>query len=301
MEPMTAHHAHDDDHDGGLATDLPRLLSRRRMLGFGGAGLVALLAGCSDDDTAATEAATTPTPTPAATTAAGGGPGGAPPGGAPGGAASNVTVGEGEIPEETAGPYPGDGSNGPNALTASGIVRKDIRSSFGSASGTAEGVPLTIRLTVVQLENGVSAPIEGAAVYLWHCNREGAYSMYGQGITGENYLRGVQVADAKGVLEFTSIFPAAYSGRWPHIHFEVYQDLRTATAAGTKLRTTQLALPEEACKAVYATAGYEASVNNLAASSLTTDNVFSDGATLQLAKVTGSAAEGYTASLTVPV
>ena len=45
------------------------------------------------------------------------------------------------IPEETAGPYPGDGSNGPDVLTQDGVVRADIRSSFGGATGTASGVP----------------------------------------------------------------------------------------------------------------------------------------------------------------
>ena len=60
---------------------------------------------------------------------------------------SNVSVADGEIPEETAGPYPGDGSNGVNVLTESGIVRSDITSSFGSASGVAEGVPTTVKLT----------------------------------------------------------------------------------------------------------------------------------------------------------
>src|SRR5690349_19238461 len=148
MEAMTAH-----DHDGGLAADLPRLVSRRRLLGLGGAGLAATLLSACGDDSASTTAAgvdSTPTPTPTVT---------------------------GEIPEETAGPYPGDGSNGPNVLTESGIVRKDIRSSFGGYSGTAAGVPLTIRLTIVELEDGVSTPKEGAAVYLWHAAREGGYSL----------------------------------------------------------------------------------------------------------------------------
>jgi len=77
-------------------------------------------------------------------------------------------------------------------------------------------------------------PLAGAAVYLWHCDIEGRYSMYD--IAEENYLRGVQESDNDGKFRFTSIFPAAYSGRWPHIHFEVYQDLKTATSGGTKLR-----------------------------------------------------------------
>jgi hypothetical protein len=54
--------------------------------------------------------------------------------------------GVGRNPDETAGPYPGDGSNGPDVLEQSGIVRRDIRSSFEEYSGTAEGVPMTLEL-----------------------------------------------------------------------------------------------------------------------------------------------------------
>jgi len=205
-----------------------------------------------------------------------------------------------EIPEETAGPYPGDGSNGPNVLTQSGIVRSDIRSSFGSASGTAEGVPLTINLTVLDQANGCAASA-GAAVYLWHCNRDGLYSLYSQGITDQNYLRGVQETDSSGRVTFKSIFPAAYSGRWPHIHFEVYPNLSAATSAGNVTATSQLALPEDACKLVYATDGYSQSVRNLAQTSLSSDNVFGDGAAQQLAEVAGDVTAGFTAELTVPV
>ena len=57
-------------------------------------------------------------------------------------------------------------------------------------------------------------------------------------------------------MTFTSIFPAAYSGRWPHVHFEVYPRLDAATTASGKLRTSQLAFPEDACRQVYATDGY---------------------------------------------
>ena len=144
-------------------------------------------------------------------------------------------------------------------MTQSGIVRGDIRSSIGSASGVAQGVPLTIDLTIQNRANGCVA-YAGAAVYLWHCDREGRYSMYSSGVTNENYLRGVQAAGAHGLVTFKSIFPAAYSGRWPHIHFEVYPTLASATAAGSKITTSQLALPDDVCKAAYATTGYEASV-----------------------------------------
>ena len=205
------------------------------------------------------------------------------------------------IPEETAGPFPGDGSNGPNMLTESGIVRRDIRSSFGGATGKAEGTPLTIRLLLQDEANGCT-PLTGAAVYLWHCDREGRYSLYSQGVTGENYLRGVQEADGDGVVTFDSIFPACYSGRWPHIHFEVYRSLADATSQANKIATSQVALPKDVCDTVFATSGYEQSVQNLSQISLQSDNVFGDdGGAHQLGTVTGSVEAGYSVQLAVPV
>lgn len=208
---------------------------------------------------------------------------------------------EGEIPDETAGPYPGDGSNGPDVLEQSGIVRSDIRSSFGESSGTAEGIPLDLELKVTDLANG-GAPFAGVAVYVWHCTREGLYSMYSEGVEDQNYLRGVQIADGDGAVRFTSIFPACYSGRWPHIHFEVYPDEASITDSANAIATSQMALPEDACNAVYATSGYEASVQNLSGVTLEGDNVFGDdGGASQLGTVTGSVGQGYSATLAVPV
>src|SRR5689334_15007614 len=67
-----------------------------------------------------------------------------------------------EVDSETAGPYPADGTNGPNVRTLSGVVRSDIRSSFGGATGVAAGVGLTLSLTLLNLR---CAPLAGAAVY----------------------------------------------------------------------------------------------------------------------------------------
>jgi protocatechuate 3,4-dioxygenase beta subunit len=205
------------------------------------------------------------------------------------------------IPEETAGPFPGDGSNGPDVLTQSGIVRADIRSSFGSSSTVATGVPLTIELAIQDLANGC-APLANAAVYVWHCDQQGRYSMYSSGVTNENYLRGVQAAGADGVVTFTSVFPACYSGRWPHIHFEVYLSQAKATNPANKIATSQIALPEAICRAVYATAGYEQSVSTLSQVSLASDNVFGDdGGIHELGAISGSVASGLTVELAVPV
>ena len=205
----------------------------------------------------------------------------------------------GRIPDETAGPYPGDGTNGPNALSQSGIVRTDIRRSVGSGSAAADGVPLTIELTIVDADTGKALP--GAAVYLWHCDRIGRYSMYSSGLGSENYLRGTQAADANGALRFTSVFPGAYDGRWPHIHFHVFDSQSQATNGRNARVTSQLALPEAICDQVYTVSGYESSARNLDRSSLSSDMVFRDGVDQQLAKVTGSNSAGYTAKLVVGV
>ena len=278
----------DDDSDGGsifdrgLAFDLATIIDRRqalKLLGLTGVSAGLLVAGCAP--------------------------------GASGSASSSAsgvssTAGAGAtscdpIPEETAGPFPGDGSNGPDVLNQSGVVRSDIRSSFGGASGTADGVPLTIKLAI-QDQDDSCAPLAGAAVYLWHCDRDGNYSLYSEAVTNQNYLRGVQEADADGVVSFTSIFPACYTGRWPHIHFEVYPSLDKATDQANKIATSQVALPKETCDLVYATDGYAQSVTNLSRVSLTSDNVFrDDGGARQLGTMSGNVNEGFVVELAVPV
>jgi protocatechuate 3,4-dioxygenase beta subunit len=274
---------HPDDHDErppGLST----LIERRDALKLlAGAGVLALAA-CSSDDSSSSASPSQRGSTTSTTL----------------GSSSSDETCTTSISEETAGPFPGDGTNGPDILGEHGVVRSDITRSIGSASGVAAGVPLTVDLTVLDRAGGC-APLAGAAVYVWHCDREARYSMYSSGAEDENYLRGVQEADVDGKVTFTSIFPAAYTGRWPHIHFEVYPSLAEATSAGTPIATSQLALPSDACEVVYSTAGYEASVRNLAQISLDSDTVFSDGYNHQLAATTGSVDAGYTASLSVPV
>jgi protocatechuate 3,4-dioxygenase beta subunit len=184
-------------------------------------------------------------------------------------------------------------------LTESGIVRGVIRSSFGSSSTVAKGVTSTVKLTIVDVTTG--KPLDGAAVYIWHCDRDGNYSLYSNSVKNENYLRGVQAADANGAVSFTTIFPACYSGRWPHMHFEVYPSVGDVTSASNKIATSQLALPEDVCNTVFATDGYSQSVTNMKRVSLDSDNVFSDGATLETPTVTGSVSDGYVISLKVAV
>ncbi|AMB60410.1 intradiol ring-cleavage dioxygenase [Microterricola viridarii] len=268
--------AHEEVVDQGVAFDIGTLMTRRGVLTVFGAGLGAvLLAACT-------------------------------PGGSGNGSSSGATTGgssgtaSGEIPDETAGPYPGDGSNGPDALEQSGIIRSDIRTSIDGGA-TATGVPMALTLTIIDMA-GNNVPFANVAVYVWHCDSAGGYSMYSSGLEDVTYLRGVQVADAEGTVSYTSIFPACYSGRWPHVHFEVYPNVDAITDSTAAISTSQLALPEDVCKTVYALPGYEGSAQNLAQVSLATDGVFGDdGGALQLATVTGDATSGYQVSLTVPV
>jgi protocatechuate 3,4-dioxygenase beta subunit len=205
-----------------------------------------------------------------------------------------------EVPTETGGPYPGDGSNGPDVLATDGVVRRDLRSSFGPFSGTASGLPLTLTVTILDLADGC-APLRNAGLYAWHCDGDGLYSMYSQGATSQNWCRGVQATDSSGQATFTTVFPGAYSGRYPHVHFQVYPTVAAATGGGTKLVTSQLAFPDDACGAVYATSGYETSARNYPRTPLERDTVFSDGVSQQMATVTGTPSSGMTATLTIAV
>ena len=284
------HRYHDvEDHDRGLVYDLATLDRRRmlKLLGLGGisAGLFTIV-GCNPSGSSSAPGATA-----TATASASQGTGAT---GSAGAASCEV------IPEETAGPFPGDGSNGPDVLSQTGVVRKDIRSSFGSSSGVAAGVPLSISLV---LEDGADcAPLAGAAVYVWHCDQAGNYSLYSQAAANENYLRGVQAAGDDGIVTFDSIFPACYQGRWPHIHFEVYPSLETANDEANKIATSQIALPKDVCDTVYATPGYEQSVQNLRGVSLSSDMVFGeDHGERQIGTMSGSIANGLTVDLAVPV
>ncbi|MFG2738604.1 intradiol ring-cleavage dioxygenase [Streptomyces chartreusis] len=119
----------------------------------------------------------------------------------------------------TEGPYYLDGA----------LVRKDITEG-------KSGVPLTLRLTVVDATDGCT-PVKGAAVEIWHCDAWGYYSGYttanpggsapaesedGSTAADDTYLRGYQIAGANGVVKFETIFPGWYTPRTCHIHLKVH-------------------------------------------------------------------------------
>jgi len=276
--------------------DRPDQLPRRRVITLiAGAAGAALLAARADSTGDATTATTSPGTGTGSTATQPDASTGTSPASTNGSASAECSD---AIPQETAGPFPGDGSNGPDALTDPAAVREDITGSFGSYSGTAEGVPAMLHLTVLDGSNGCT-PMRGAAVYAWHADRDGRYSMY----TAEqaNYLRGVGEADESGTVTFRTVFPGCYDGRWPHVHFEVYRSLADAQAAASPIITSQLALPKEACESAYAAQGYSASLSALSRTSLERDMVFRDGAEQQLATVTGNTTDGFEVSLAFTV
>ena len=177
-----------------------------------------------------------------------------------------------------------------DVLTASGIVRDDLRRSFGMASGVARGVPLTVRLRVVSANSG--RPLVGYAVYVWHADRDGAYSLYSPGLDGQNFLRGIQVTDDQGWVAFSTIFPGAGEGRWPHLSFEI-----SPAVTAAPVRAGQVGLPADACIRVYGTTAYAANATHLALASPVSD----DGGELAMATVTGDLDRGFVATRTISI
>jgi protocatechuate 3,4-dioxygenase beta subunit len=114
-------------------------------------------------------------------------------------------------PAQTEGPY----------FVDELLNRSDIRIDPTDNSVQA-GVPLALKLTVSQSDDGVCTPLTGAFVDIWHCNAQGHYSdVQANSTVGKKFLRGYQVTDEKGVAQFTTIYPGWYQGRTIHTHFKV--------------------------------------------------------------------------------
>lgn len=257
--------------DQGAGFDVATLVTRRRLIGLVGVGVGgAALAACGGEGTRSSTSS-----------------------------ASSSAAGT-EIPEETNGPYPADGTaEDLNVLSESGIVRRDITSSLDGGT-SVEGVALTMSFVVNDLAE--SRAFEGAAVYVWHCDGQGRYSMYTEGVEDETWLRGVQVADAKGAVSFTTIVPGCYAGRWPHIHLEVYPDEDSANDVDNVIATSQVAFPQDMLTTIYARDEYAGSAANLSGvGAVEDDQIFADSLDEQMSTVTGSVAAGYVARLTVNI
>ncbi|TAH40761.1 MAG: T9SS type A sorting domain-containing protein [Bacteroidetes bacterium] len=190
------------------------------------------------------------------------------------------------IPSETAGPYPLDLSQNVN------MFRTDVRE-------TQPGLEHKVRLRIIGINN--CAPIQNARVDIWHCNVDGYYSGYNtnahlgpQNHVGETFLRGIQLTDANGEVEFTTVFPGWYPGRISHIHFQVFLSSMLQV-------TSQFTYPVNEKQLIYTTiAPY--TTWGADPQTVSTDNVFSDGSTLQVATlIFNSGTGGYDSFLEVGI
>ena len=194
-----------------------------------------------------------------------------------------------EAPTETEGPFP--------TKVPSSYVRSNI-------TDGRTGVPLTMSITIKN-KNAGCAGLANAIVDVWHGDKDGYYSEYGgtgmQSVdfTAVHFLRGRQVADANGLVTFTSIFPGWYSGRATHIHVHIYN------ATGTSLKVTQIAFPEGSSSAVVAVNASTANGYTKGMTGYTynaADNIFSDDtAGTEIATVAGSVSAGYTLTHAITV
>uniref|UniRef100_T1KSX3 Intradiol ring-cleavage dioxygenases domain-containing protein n=2 Tax=Tetranychus urticae TaxID=32264 RepID=T1KSX3_TETUR len=101
------------------------------------------------------------------------------------------------------------------------------------------GIPLNLTINVMDAMNQCKT-LSGLRVDIWHCDALGVYSgvgsigfasrRFGRGkrqvMTSispvDRFLRGYQITDAQGQVNFKTIVPGWYPGRPIHIHFEVY-------------------------------------------------------------------------------
>lgn len=168
------------------------------------------------------------------------------------------------------------------------LNRSDIRVDPSTGQAVA-GVPLALNWTLVDETNGC-APVVGAQVDIWHAAPDGKYSDEAvEGTTGKKYLRGYQVSDASGKVNFTTVYPGWYSGRTVHIHVRIRVFDSSGTATYDLL--TQLFFDDAVTDGVYTVAPYN--TRGARNTRNADDRIYgSDGATVQPA-LTGDNASGY--------
>ena len=180
-------------------------------------------------------------------------------------------------PTETEGPYP--------TKVPTNFVLKDIRSD-------RTGVQMTMNIIIKNGNNSCNA-LAGALVDVWHCDKDGNYSEYGN-VSTVHFLRGRQTTDASGNVGFSTVFPGWYPGRAPHIHVHVFN------STGKSLLVTQIAFPKAICDVVYGTATnfYTKGLQN---TTNERDSIFNDGFTTEMPTISGNIKDGYTLTHTIVV
>ncbi|HEY3921276.1 MAG TPA: intradiol ring-cleavage dioxygenase [Gaiellaceae bacterium] len=166
------------------------------------------------------------------------------------------------------------------------------------------GVPLRLMIKVV---DSAGTPLAGSACDIWQCDATGVYSdESSESTVGQTWLRGVQLTNATGVAEFTTIYPGHYQGRTTHIHVKVHVGGKTSTTSysgGHVSHTGQLLFDDAITSKVYALTPY---TSDTAARVLNTaDHVYADEhgskSVLKLSRLGSSAADGYLGTITLVV
>ena len=151
-------------------------------------------------------------------------------------------------PEQTEGPF----------FVDERLNRSDLRVD-PSNNSVSPGVPLKLTLFVSQIKNNTCTPLPGATVDVWHCDALGSYSDVRDNASsagdtrGRKFLRGYQVSDAQGKVEFQTIYPGWYRGRTVHLHYKIRTDPKSEV--GHEL-TSQLYFDEAITDAVHAQPPY---------------------------------------------
>lgn len=179
------------------------------------------------------------------------------------------------------------------------LNRSDIRPD--PANGTVKaGTPLKIKFNVGKVSGSSCAALTGAYVDLWHCDATGGYSdVSGQGNPnnlGQKFLRGYQVTDSNGAVEFTTIYPGWYSGRTVHMHYKVRL---FAGAARTYEFTSQVCFDDTLTDQVFTASPYSARPNRNTRNS--NDMIYQSGGTTLLLDVASDGAGGYTTTYNIGV
>ena len=243
-----------------------QILSRRDALKVLGIGSAAFLAAC-----AAPEGTSTPIPTLGVTQAS---------------STASTALDCVVRPELTIGPY----------FVDEQLNRSDIRSN-SSDNSVKEGVPLTLNINVASVANSSCTPIEGAQVDIWHCDAQGQYSAVsdqGFDTTGQDFLRGYQLTDGNGAVQFQTIYPGWYSGRAVHIHFTT----RTQGANGEDYQfTSQFFFDDVLTDQVHTLEPYASKGQRDTRNS--NDNIFQGGGDQLLLNLQGDTTNGYTGSMNI--
>lgn len=150
-------------------------------------------------------------------------------------------------PVMTAGPYWRDDE----------LQRSDLRWDTQPASGQEPlpGVALLLDVRVSTAAEEECRPLRGARVDLWQCDAQGLYSGVAElGTAGSDFLRGFQVTDGAGWVQFRTVYPGWYPTRTVHIHAKV----RTFDPFGQVVTevSTQLFFDDAVTDAVLATEAY---------------------------------------------